>query len=85
MTSASNEKIIVHFRQSAGITTPTEYGGYNLVGSNLRRFAGSNTTKSTLRPLPNLTNIVRKISQGRQRTSGSGHGSTCYRHQATKM
>ena len=59
---AGDEIITVHFRQSAGITNPTEAKGYNLVaiefGDN-----GHEYNDGTKADLPNLeTTIVRKIS-----------------------
>ena len=59
---SGRERISVHFRQSAGITTPTEAGDYNLVGIEF----GSNSVEfndGTEEYLPGLVEpIYRKIS-----------------------
>ena len=57
-----SERISVHFRQSAGITTPTEAGGYELVGIEF----GSNSVEfndGTKDYLPNMEqDVYRKLS-----------------------
>ena len=59
---SGSERITVHFRQSAGITTPTEAGGYELVGIAF----GDNEVEfndGTKGYLPNMEQpIYRKVS-----------------------
>ena len=57
-----SEKLIVHFRQSAGITTPTEFGGYNLVGVTFGDYKVEYDDDAET-PAEFATNIVRKISR----------------------
>ena len=53
----------VHFRQSAGITNPTEFGGYNLVGIAFGVFEVEyDEDVDPATPAGFETNIVRKIS-----------------------
>ena len=57
------EVVTVHFRQSAGITNPTEFGGYNLVGiefGSVEIEYDEDVDPAT--PEDFETNIVRKIS-----------------------
>ena len=56
------EKLIVHFRQSAGITTPTEVGGYNLVGVTFGDFSVEYDENDEM-PAGFETMINRKISR----------------------
>ena len=54
---AEGEIVTVHFRQSAGITNPTEYGGFNLEAIEFGSIDIGYNDEDTL-----STNIVRKLS-----------------------